>query len=521
MKYLSSQVDKDNLGWFSNDMTVQSLSEIQLREGQLRGLGPFEIKFTYPISAIAGKNRSGKSTILAMAACAFHNSDDGFRLPERKASYYTFSDFFVQSSEEVPPQGIKILYRIMHDHWKISSRSPTGVGNLFQVRSKKRGGKWSKYARRVKRNVIFFGVQRVVPPSEKSVSRSYRSLFSDQGLSGWEDAVKDTVGRILGTTYDSFKMKTYGKYRLPVVANEGTQYSGFNMGAGENALFEIFSMIYATPRGTLLVIDEIELGLHTQAQKRLINELKDTCKQRHIQVICTTHSPTILETLPPEACFYVECLPSGTIITPSMSPLYAAGSLSGEKSRELDIYVEDGVAKYIVEAFMDNTMRKRVEIIIIGSPSAIIRQMASRRKDRRGNECITVMDGDQENSCDMFKSQFLVALESCENRDEEIAWFSERMAFLPESIWPERWLIDTLLTININELAAAWRVPTEVLSSYLKEARNAGKHDEFHHLAGNLCLEPENILQASAQCVVSQRGDAFIQINSVLARYIT
>jgi hypothetical protein len=164
VKYLYSQVDRDNLRWFSRDMNVQSLTEIHLKEGQLRGLGPFGIVFTYPISAIAGKNRSGKSTILAMAACAFHNSTHGFKLPERKASYYTFSDFFVQSAEEVPPQGIVIRYRIMNNRWSRSTRAPNGVGNLFQGRSKKRGGKWSKYARRVKRNVVFFGVQCVVPP---------------------------------------------------------------------------------------------------------------------------------------------------------------------------------------------------------------------------------------------------------------------------------------------------------------------------------------------------------------------
>lgn len=520
MKYLYSQVDRDNLNWFSTDMTVQSLTEINLREGHLRGLSPFEIKFTYPISVIAGKNRSGKSTILAMAACTFHNSKGGFRLPERKTPYYTFSDFFVQSTEEVPPQGLMIRYRIMHNNWTKSPRAPTGIGNLFQGRSKRRGGKWSNYARRVDRNVVFFGVQRVVPPSEKSVSRTYRSYFSDQASAGWEGDVKDVVGRILGTTYDNFIMKTYGKYRLPAVTSEGVQYSGFNMGAGENALFEIFSTIYATPKGTLLVIDEIELGLHAQAQKRLINELKDTCKKRHIQVICTTHSPTILEALPPEACFYVESLHDRTIIIPSVSPLYAAGKLSGEKSRELDIYVEDGVAKDVVEAFMDNSLRKRVEVIPIGSPNAIIRQMASRRKDKRTGECIAIMDGDQVASSVTHKSQFLDALEACEDRDKESNWFSERVAFLPGSTWPERWLIDALLTVDIAELAGSLRVSVEELSSYLKESRNAGKHDEFYHLANNLCLEPESVLQASARCVAAQKSDDFRQINEILARYL-
>ncbi|MCF8130360.1 MAG: ATP-binding protein, partial [Deltaproteobacteria bacterium] len=247
MKYKYSKIDIDNLKWFKNDMSRATLSKIELLRGKLRGINRFEIEFDYPISAIAGENGSGKSTLLAMAACAFHNSKDGFKLPERRLPYYTFSDFFLQSSEEVPPEGIVIRYRIKHDRWKKSQYAPDGVGNLYQKRSKKRGGKWSKYARRVKRNVVFFGIQRVVPHSEKSVSKSYRSYFADDIPDGWENKVKESVGKVLSTEYATFWMKKHSKYRLPVVESHGNIYSGFNMGAGENALFEIFSNIYACP----------------------------------------------------------------------------------------------------------------------------------------------------------------------------------------------------------------------------------------------------------------------------------
>ncbi len=381
MKYQYSRVDTDNLNWFANDMTVASLIEASIEFGNLHGLNVSKIEFKYPISVIAGRNRSGKSTILAMVACAFHNKKDGFRLPERKVPYYTFSDLFIQSFEEIPPGGIGIQYRIMHDNWRKSTNVPDGIGNHYQVRYKKKEGKWNKYSRRVNRNVVFFGVLRVVPPSEKSVSRNYKAYFSDQASAGWESQVKEVVGRILGTTYDEFRIKVYGKYHLPIVVSQSIQYSGFNMGAGENALFEIFSIIYSTPRGTLLVIDEIELGLHEDAQRRLIHELKDICRERHIQVICTTHSSAIIEEVPPEACFYVESLPGKTNIMTCVTPLYAAGKLAGENTNELDIFVEDPDSATLLAAFVDTSMRKRVNIIPIGSAIPIIRQMAARYKD--------------------------------------------------------------------------------------------------------------------------------------------
>ena len=157
MKYLYSQIDKENLDWFSNDMTVASLTEISLMKGDIRGLNTFVVNF--------------------IPACAFHNDSSGFKLPERRSSYYSFSDFFVQASQEIPPQGIVIRYRIMHNRWRKSNNAPDGIGNLYQVRRKTKGGKWNKYSYRVKRNVIYSGVQRVVPPSEKMFQKAIRLTF--------------------------------------------------------------------------------------------------------------------------------------------------------------------------------------------------------------------------------------------------------------------------------------------------------------------------------------------------------
>ena len=190
MKYKYSKIDYDNLDWFANDMSRASLTEIDLREGTIRGLSKFLIEFNYPISVIAGRNGSGKSTILALAACAFHNKNKKFYMPERRLSYYTFSDFFIQTSEEIPPEGIIIWYRFRYDGWKKSKRAPNGIGNLYQNRKKKKGGKWNNYASRVNRCVIFLGIQRVVPHSEKSVSRSYRTYFKTSSGGGWEDEVR-------------------------------------------------------------------------------------------------------------------------------------------------------------------------------------------------------------------------------------------------------------------------------------------------------------------------------------------
>lgn len=245
MKYRESAKDKKLRTWFTSDMTCALLRRIRLDVGALRGLNSLDMDLTYPIAAIAGKNGVGKSTILAIACCGFHNIPTGYRLPKRKKPYYTFSDFFIQHANEVPPQGISIMYGIAHDNWKKTTDSPDIPRIGMQERRKTKEGRWNDYDTRVKRNVVFLGIERIVPHSERSQSRSYSKSFRETTRKGWEENVMGIVGNILGKKYDKFLFLQHSKYTLPVVMCGGVFYSGFNMGAGENALFEIFSVIYS------------------------------------------------------------------------------------------------------------------------------------------------------------------------------------------------------------------------------------------------------------------------------------
>ena len=60
MSYNFSNTDRGNIAWMKNDKSVSTLMQIKLEEGQMRGLNPFSLKLTYPISVIAGENGTGK-----------------------------------------------------------------------------------------------------------------------------------------------------------------------------------------------------------------------------------------------------------------------------------------------------------------------------------------------------------------------------------------------------------------------------------------------------------------------------
>src|SRR5688500_9596383 len=145
MRYQSSTTDQKNSAWFQNDLSKNSLKAIAITEGHLRGLTNATLRFQYPITAIAGRNGSGKSTALALAACAFHNELSGFNPKSRKYPYYTFSDFFIQTKDEVPPDGIKIEYLIASEDWDPGDDGSGGIGEFWVDREKKKGGRWTNY----------------------------------------------------------------------------------------------------------------------------------------------------------------------------------------------------------------------------------------------------------------------------------------------------------------------------------------------------------------------------------------
>ncbi|KWB58021.1 hypothetical protein WL37_28830 [Burkholderia ubonensis] len=506
MKYRESQVDKELRQWFAKDMSKALLRRIALLRGSLRGINYLDVTFTYPITAFSGINGAGKSTILALACCAYHANRNGFKLPRRKNPYYTFSDFFIRHKEEAEPDGIEIGYSIAHNNWKKTDTLPNGEGVGHQIRKKNKGGKWNDYQARVRKTVVFLGIERIVPHSERSQSRSYSRVFADTAPKGWEDKVRDAVGFVLSKKYDDLRYLEHSRYRLPIVKIGDLVYSGFNMGAGENALFEIFSTIYSCGERALLVLDEIELGLHVKAQKLFMKKLKEVCNETGTQVICTTHSREIFECLPDDARYFVETIGGKTRITGGISPEFAFAKMGAPGGNELDIFVEDDVAKSILQSMLPASIRTRLTIRVIGSATAIARQLAAHYVREDDKPTLAIFDGDQRaKDADNFGH----AKKMTENANPEFdAWYKERIGYLPGETWPEAWLVQKAIEAKVST-AGALAVELDAVTGVLEYALQAGKHNEFYEIAKNVGLDKQQCLERLAATVCAAFPDDF------------
>ncbi|MCJ8204282.1 AAA family ATPase [Pseudomonas sp. RGM2987] len=511
MKYSESEKDRKLRKWFINDFTHTHLRRIKVHQGNIRGVSKLDLPIDFPLIGIAGKNGCGKSTILAIACCAYHNTKDGFKASNRRRPYYTFADFFIQHTEEVSPEGITIVFNFAHNNWRITSTNKDSTLIGTQIRRKKKGGKWSDYASRVERNCIFIGIERIVPHSEKSQSRSYKRRFLSTSPKGWENSVKEIVGRILNKDYEEFRLTSHSKYRLPLAKSSGISFSGFNMGAGENALFEIFSTIFSCPEGALFVIDEIELGLHIEAQKRFIDELKSVCLDRKIQIICTTHSKEIFECLPHDARFFIENNGNQTVAKMGVSAEYAFSKLSSEHTREVDVFVEDNIAQALLSAVIPSNIRARINIEYIGSATALCIQLAALHRRTNNSKSLIIYDGDQRTKEANNRN---LTLRTSEKTDANFDnWFKSKTEYLPGDTWPELWIMqkcrehpDTLSMISSTE--------KNELVNIIDAGIRAGKHREFYEVAKLLGITIEHAIFMFCSSISITHRELFTNITS-------
>jgi hypothetical protein len=195
-----------------------------------------------------------------------------------------------------------------------------------------------------------------------------------------------------------------------------------------------------------------------------------------------------------------------TKITGGISSDFAFAKMASVPSAEIDLLVEDEVAKTIVLAALPTSMRSRAAVHVIGSATALARQLAALHIRSTMKPTIAVFDGDQRPK---ESSNFDHARSMCEKtKGDFAAWFSDRIDYLPGDTWPEAWLIQRA-SENVGALATLLTCDAEVLSDTLEYGLQAGKHNEFFEIAKQLGMDRQMCLQSFTMVVCSSNVEVF------------
>jgi energy-coupling factor transporter ATP-binding protein EcfA2 len=305
----------------------------RMRLLKVRGFLGAEIRFDFPVTALVGPNGAGKTTILGAAGLIYESV-----LPRR---------FFAKSGKyDDSMQGWKIEYDLI-------DRDRPGPANLSRTASYPKA-KWNRDA--VSRGVAIIGIARTLPANErKDLYKFVGADFVGVSEKVLKPEVTQAVERILGKDAENYLQvdaDRTGKSSIFAVrsaGDPGESYSEFHFGAGEASIIRIVSEIETVPDYSLILIEEIENGLHPVATRRLVDYLIEVARRKSCQILFTTHSNDALAPLPNDAVWssYQGRLTQGKL------DVAALRTLTGQIRARLAIFTEDAFD----ELFADATLR--------------------------------------------------------------------------------------------------------------------------------------------------------------------
>ncbi|WP_309891620.1 ATP-binding protein [Archangium sp.] len=91
-----------------------------------------------------------------------------------------------------------------------------------------------------------------------------------------------------------------GDVMLTLVEEDGTRTSARSLSDGTLRFLGMLVALRTASPGSLVMMEEPETGLHPQRVHLLVEYMEAVTKERGIQVITTTHSPQLLQSLSPE-----------------------------------------------------------------------------------------------------------------------------------------------------------------------------------------------------------------------------
>lgn len=299
----------------------QFVKRVRLRN--VRGFADEAIEFKAPVTALVGTNGGGKSTILGAAAISYKNVRPGQFFPKAFVGDESMADWIVE---------VELV-----DKPLAADRMVTRTARFAQ-------SKWRRDDF-PQRHVEYIEIQRTVPAGE--LTRFRKFLHGNP-----EDFVASNLAQNTITYATAVLDKNIEHYRVismtsnPTVrmytgvSNGAVGYSQFHFGAGEASVIETIDRIENSPDNALILIEEVENGLHPVAVRLFVQYLQNAARRKRLQVIFTTHSQEAVDQLPAEA------------VWASINKRVYNGKLSIESLRAITGNVPDSRAVYVEDSFV-------------------------------------------------------------------------------------------------------------------------------------------------------------------------
>ena len=371
------------------------LSEIRM-DG-IHGFKNLRVIFDYPVTVIAGGNATGKSTVLFAAACAYQNMrrQNLSRKDFRPAKLFP-TMFTEPGGREDERREVSIDYDFL---------TPEG-GRSMRWRRSKSG--WNR---------SFFGRQHISQPKRQVYLRTLGNLNDPYNLDPLT-AIQRSKYELQETPLTAAQIE-FAHLMLPFQYSEvvslsrgtrnlffavqkgGAAYSEYHMAAGERAILQL-SQEVTQLKGALVLIDEVEAGLHPRIQQLLMLHLQQLALRNDLQIIVTSHSPVVLDSVPSNGKIFLDRddVSGEVVVRPAYRDIIQ-NALYGRLNEKLKLLCEDEIAEGILEGVFDYLLpqeRIQWEAVHIGrdtGASEFPQHAQALRKFGQLQDTVFILDGDQ------------------------------------------------------------------------------------------------------------------------------
>ena len=368
-----------------------NLDEVQIRN--FRGIENLRLDLVYPVSVLAGANGCGKTTVLMACACAYRMPGVPYTLSPHQM-FPNFTDRLRGTLSDDVRQS-EFTYYYVDDGERSEMVWRRGKSRWHQSFMGRRSG------RQPKRVVHLRTLANLTNPAEaRGALRLTRHPYQSAALT--PDRLH-LANRILRPRYERVSVIAGEKRDILFAELEdrtAARYSEFHMSSGERAVLRLSKDI-SNLEDALVLIDEIETGLHPYTQEQLMLELQRLALRQRLQIIVASHSPVVLDSVPPEGRLFLdrdERTFDVQLLPPHRDIFQKA--LYGQSRERISILCEDDVAEGVLLGVLDVLQPRqqlRPEDFVIGRNTgrdefpAHIRALGKFRKLR---DFIFVLDGD-------------------------------------------------------------------------------------------------------------------------------
>ncbi|HBJ38216.1 MAG TPA: hypothetical protein DDZ51_26370 [Planctomycetaceae bacterium] len=236
---------------------------------------------------------------------------------------------------------------------------------------------------------------------------------------------------IMGRSYEYGALVEHRFYETwgtsVVLRNQNHEYSEAFAGSGESAVTRLVHEIHSAAKGTLFLLDEPETSLHPGAQSALVDFLLRMSRDKRLQIVISTHSPTIVRKMPREAIHVLAMNSTGQVCSYSHVPPDEAFFVLGHPiENQIELIVEDILCKCLLDAVavsIGKQFAARFNITYRPGGDSGMKHDASTLMLDEGRNVHFVFDGDKANSIgpfDLRKIEFAVTASELDTLIEQV-----------------------------------------------------------------------------------------------------